>query len=545
MEPKQIKGQLIDLHNRAIYPATVVIAKGKIEQIKPSAHSGGPYIMPGFIDAHVHIESAMLTPSAFARIAVRHGTVATISDPHEIANVLGVEGVEYMIEDGLRTPFHFFFGAPSCVPATAFETAGATIGPAEIKALLDRPEVLYLAEMMNYPGVLHQDEGVMAKIAAARQAGKPIDGHAPGLRGEAAEQYFAAGITTDHECYTYEEGREKALLGVNILIREGSAAKNYQALAPLIKAFPSQIMFCSDDKHPDDLLKGHINTTAARAIQEGYDFFDVLRAACIHPIDHYRLPVGQLREGDPADFILVEDLERFTVRATFLSGACAFSDGACQWERAPVKIVNQFSAQPIKPEQLQIPEKEGAKVKAIRAHDGELITSTTLLPPKSEGGFWLCDPGQDLLKIAVCNRYKAAPVATAFITGTGIKKGAIASCVAHDSHNIIAIGADDESICRAVNLIVRHKGGISAAWEEGEKVLPLPIAGIMSEQDGEPVAKAYQEIDEYAKTLLGSTLSAPFMTLSFMGLLVIPQLKMSDLGLFDGQAFRFTEVWQA
>ncbi len=537
-----IQGQLVDLHNREIYPAEVRLLDGRISDIRRLEKAAGPYIMPGFVDAHIHIESSMLVPSEFARLAVAHGTVATVSDPHEIANVLGIEGVHYMIENGRRTPFKFNFGAPSCVPATAFETAGAGIDAAGVWSLLRMPEVKYLAEMMNYPGVLYQDKEVMAKLAAARKLGKPVDGHAPGLRGADARRYFEAGISTDHECFTYEEGLEKLQLGIKVIIREGSAAKNFNALIPLLPQFPDQIMFCSDDKHPDGLILGHINQLAARARAAGYELFDILRAACLNPVLHYGLDVGLLRPGDPADLILVENLENFTVKATYIDGILVAENGASLIERADAPVLNNFHASPKRTEAFDIPRK-GSKIRVIRALNGEIITEQFITEARIVNGFAVSAPSRDILKMAVVNRYTEAPPALAFINGFGLKQGAIASCVGHDSHNIIAVGGDSHSICRAVNLIIRHKGGISAVFQDEEMALPLPVAGIMTNADGYEVARAYKQIDNFARQKMGSPLSAPFMALSFMALLVIPSLKLGDRGLFDGSSFRFTPLF--
>ncbi|MCG8329782.1 MAG: adenine deaminase [Chitinophagales bacterium] len=537
-----LQGQVVDLHEKRIYPAEVGWQDGKIQYIKELVSAPEQYILPGFIDAHVHIESSMLVPSEFARLCVPHGTVATISDPHEIANVLGEKGVEFMIENGQRVPFHFYFGAPSCVPATAFETAGANIGPEGIKRLMSRPEIRYLAEMMNYPGVLNQDPEVMEKIKIAQSFGKPIDGHAPGLKGEAARKYMEAGISTDHECFTYEEGLNKLQLGMKVIIREGSAARNYEALIPLIKQYPDQIMFCSDDKHPDSLLEGHINQVVARGLREGYDLFDLLRAACLHPVTHYGLDVGLLRSGDAADFIVVQNLNTFEHPTTYIKGQKVAEGGKSLIAPQKIDCINKFHAQPISKEALAIPAK-AEQIRIIKAEDGELITGQFITEALIIEDKAVSDPGRDILKLVVLNRYTSSPPAFAFINGFTIQKGALASCVGHDSHNIIAVGTDDKSICRAINLIIEHKGGVSAVQNEIEKIVPLPVAGIMSDQDGYEVAEAYKNIDAFAKNDLGSSLRAPFMTLSFMALLVIPELKLSDKGLFDGKNFQFASLF--
>lgn len=539
----KLQGKLVQIEARKITPVEIEFNSGKIQSIQPiEENSSLPFIMPGFIDAHVHVESSMLVPSEFARLAVVHGTVATISDPHEIANVCGMLGVEYMIENGKQVPFHFFFGAPSCVPATPFETAGGEINADDIENLMSRSEILYLAEMMNWPGTVHRDPLVMEKIRISKKYGKPIDGHSPGLIGELAEKYVSAGPSTDHECFTYEEALGKIKLGMKISIREGSAAKNFEALIDLIDDYPDMIMFCSDDKHPDNLAISHINELAARAIAKGKDVFDVLRAACLNPIAHYSLPVGQVREGDPADFILVKDLEQFEVLATYIKGVKVAENGKTLIPLVNNEVINNFHTSLKRPEDYRL-SASGSKVRVIEALDGQLIT------PEIEGeilirdGFAESNPEKDILKITVVNRYQDAPPAVAFIKNFGLKTGAIASSVGHDSHNIIAVGIDDESICRSVNLLIEAKGGISAVSGEKEEVLPLPVGGIMSPEDGYQVAEAYTRIDRMAKEM-GSNLNSPFMTLSFMALLVIPDLKLSDKGLFDGKRFEFVEVFQ-
>ena len=547
-----VTGNLVDIPNRHIYGATLWIEEGHIKRIEANSEPVNPslpYIMPGFIDSHVHIESSMLVPSEFARLAVLHGTIGTISDPHEIANVCGVAGVEFMIENGKQTPFNFFFGAPSCVPATIFETAGAEVNEKEVDDLLARPEIYYLSEMMNFPGVLHNEAMVMAKIKSAQKHKKPVDGHAPGLRGEAAKKYIAAGISTDHECFTIEEALEKLEYGMHILIREGSAAKNFEALYPLIDSHTSHIMLCSDDKHPDSLAAGHINTICARAIAKGLDVFNVLKAACINPVKHYKLPVGVLNPGDPADFILVKDLTHFEVLSTYINGVTVAEKGISKINSVTTNAINNFNCEKIDATALAIPENEypnkNGIIPVIEALDGQLITNKLLLAGSLQSGNWVTDTQHDILKIVVVNRYHAAPIAKAFIKNFGLTHGAIASSVAHDSHNIVAVGVDDESIATTINAVIEARGGVSVvnhangANNKGASlVLPLPVAGLMSSADGFEVAAKYTAIDLAAKAL-GSKLQAPFMTLSFMALLVIPHLKLSDKGLFNGDDFNF------
>lgn len=535
-----VDGHLIDLHARTLRSVAVHVQDGVVERVEPTEDVRDRYLLPGFVDAHVHVESAMLTPSEFARAAVTHGTVATVSDPHEIANVLGVEGVEYMIADGTQVPFHFAFGAPSCVPATPFETNGATLGPDAVAALLDRDDVPYLSEMMNVPGATNRDEEVMQKIAAAEDRGKPVDGHAPGLRGDGVEAYATAGIQTDHECVEIEEAREKLEAGMKIAIREGSAAKNFDELIPLMDEAPERLMFCSDDKHPDSLVMGHIDVLARRAIDRGYDRFDVLRAACVHPVEHYDLNVGLLREGDPADFVVVDDPDALNVQRTYVEGQLVAENGATKIERVPSDVVNRFEADPIDPEAFEVTAKS-ERMRVITAVDNQLVTGEDVVDTPMENGMAVADPDRDLLKLSVVNRYESdVPPAVAFIRGFGLEEGALASSVAHDSHNVVAVGASDEALARAVNAVVRKEGGICAV-AEGTHVLPLPIGGLMSDEPYEDVARRYTRLSNFVQDELGSPMDAPFMTLSFMALLVIPQLKLSDQGLFDGEAFAFVD----
>lgn len=549
--------QLVDVYQRQIYPAKVTIANQRItgiERIDISAIDTPGYLMPGFIDSHVHIESSMLIPSEFARLAVIHGTVGTVSDPHEIANVCGMEGVQFMINNGKQVPFKFNFGAPSCVPATIFETAGAALDSKDVEALLASDDIKYLSEMMNFPGVLHGDPEVMKKIAAAHRAGKPVDGHAPGLTGALAQQYIEAGISTDHECFTLEEAVDKLSYGMKIIIREGSAAKNFEALAELMDDHSNSIMLCSDDKHPDSLVEGHINQLCARAVAKGLDLFNVLKAACINPVKHYKLDIGTLRVGDPADCIIVEDLTHFKVLQTYIDGQALLkaAPDASSASTVPLQSIiqsvsatpiNRFTCAPINETDLAVPvdsyPHQDGLIPVIEALDGQLITNRLNLAGTQSNGCWVSNTADDILKMVVVNRYNMAPVAKSFIKKFGFRTGAIASTVAHDSHNIVAVGATDAALTAAINAVIRAEGGISCVDGTGTtQVLPLPVAGLMSTEDGFAVAAKYTAIDAMAKSL-GSPLSAPFMTLSFMALLVIPHLKLSDKGLFDGDRFAF------
>jgi adenine deaminase len=545
----RIHANVVQINQRTISPGTITIAGGKIADIEYSGDAPDPqlpFALPGFVDAHVHIESSLLVPSEFARMAVVHGTVATVSDPHEIANVCGMEGIRYMIENGSTVPFHFNFGAPSCVPATTFETAGAVITAADVAALMAQPEIKYLSEVMNFPGVLAGDRDMVAKMAAAKRWNKPIDGHAPGLRGEDARRYIAAGPSTDHECFTEAEAREKLEGGMKVLIREGSAAKNFDALIPLLHEYPDRMMFCSDDKHPDSLLLGHINSLCARAVAQGVPLFHVLQAACINPVQHYGLAVGQLQPGDAADFILVKDLQHFEVAQTYIHGKSVAENGRSFIERSgPVNPINNFNCNKIEPAAVgitagQFPTRQEdgqLLIPVIEALEGQLITNKLWLPATVHNGQLVSNAKQDILKMVVVNRYRNAPVAVAFIKNFGLKSGALASSVAHDSHNIVAVGVDHASIAAAVNAVVEQRGGLSVAATSGVQILPLPVAGLMSSSDAWQVAAQYTKLDAAAKAL-GSPLAAPFMTLSFMALLVIPHLKLSDQGLFDGDRFQ-------
>ncbi|MBM7419372.1 MULTISPECIES: adenine deaminase [Chryseobacterium] len=536
-----VKANLIDVVAKDIYPAEVIILNKKIVSVKRIEESVDTYILPGFIDAHVHIESSMLVPSEFARIAVKHGTVGTISDPHEIANVLGIAGIDYMIDNAQQVPFHFYFGAPSCVPATNFETAGAVIDSNDIGDLLSRKEIVYLAEMMNFPGVIYKDEEVLKKIEFAKEHNKHIDGHAPGLMGETMKNYFDAGISTDHECFGYDEALEKLKHGVKIMIREGSAAKNFDTLIPLLKDFPEQIMFCCDDKHPDNLIESHINDHVKRALKEGHDLYNVLRAASYNVIHHYNLPIGLLQIGDNADFIEIDNIEDFNILKTYISGDLVAENNTSFIQPIKSEIINNFHCNVKQPSDFKI-KSEGEKIRIIETLDGQLITHEIHANTLNINGYAESNTGEDILKIAVVNRYKDAPVAVAFIKNFGLKDGAIASCVAHDCHNIVVVGTNDNDICKAVNAIIKAKGGISLATKTEEMVLELPIAGIMTNLPAEQIAESYIKLDRRSKEL-GSKLRAPYMSLSFMALLVIPELKLSDKGLFNGKSFEFTDVF--
>ncbi len=536
---KQIfEGWIADVVGREIFGGRFTVENGRIASVeRGDVPRDAPVYAPGFVDGHVHIESSMLPPSEFARAAVVHGTLACVSDPHEIANVLGEEGVKWMLDDAARTKFKFLFGAPSCVPATPFETAGAVFGPEEVGRLLDDPRVGYLAEVMNFPGVIGGDARMAAILQEAKKRGKPIDGHSPGVKDEGLARYLEAGITTDHECADLEEAREKVRRGMKILIREGSAARNLETLWPLLKESPESVMLCHDDAHPDDVAVGMIDRMLARAVTKGVDVMNALRAATLNPVRHYRLDVGLLQTGDRADFVELKDLKSFKVLRSFVGGECAAEHGKCLWPRLQVKAINRFEALPRTKEDFAVPAGGGQTARIIEAIDGELFTRSVAEQVRG------IDIGRDVLKIAVVNRYeKSAPVAVGFVRGFGLKQGAFASSVAHDSHNIVAVGADDAALCRAVNLVIGAKGGLSAVGPHGEAVLPLPIAGLMSDAPADEVAKAYLGLNRMVAEL-GCPMRAPYMTLSCMALPVIPELKITDKGLFDVGKFAPVPLW--
>jgi adenine deaminase len=536
-----IAGQIVEVSAGRIYAGTLHVANGHIAAIHETPGvTGLPYLLPGFVDAHVHIESSMMVPSEFARYAVTHGTVATVSDPHEIANVLGTAGVEFMVANGRQAPVKFHFGAPACVPATGFETAGATLDAAAVTDLFDRLGLRYLAEVMNFPGVLAGDADMLAKLAAARQRGLPIDGHAPGLRGERAARYAAAGPSTDHECVLLDEARDKILAGMNIMLREGSAAKNFAALHPLLTSDPTRCLFCADDLHPDALVQGHTNRLVQRAIGAGHELFNVLRAATLNPVRHYGLPVGLLRPGDPADVLVVENLVDFPIRQTYIDGQLVAEQGATRLARVPVAAPNRFGATRLHERQFAVPDR-GTLVRVIETYDGQLITGELHLRPRVVGPNLVADVANDVLKLAVVNRYAPAEPAVGFVRGFGLRQGALAASVAHDSHNLIGVGTSDAELCRAFNALVETHGGLAVVDGTRVEVLPLEVAGLMS-RDGAAVAAGYALVDQLARRL-GSPLTAPFMTLSFLALLVIPALKLSDRGLFDGRTFAFTSLY--
>ncbi|MDI3520058.1 MAG: adenine deaminase [Anaerophaga sp.] len=542
---KTISGNIIDIHRREIYAGTLFFSQGRINKIEKNNKSYSHYILPGLIDSHVHIESSMLVPSSFSRLVVPRGTIGVVTDPHEIGNVLGVKGVEYMIDDSKKTPLKCFFGAPSCVPATSLDSSGSIIDHEDVEFLLDKKEILFLSEMMNFVGVINGDKEVLRKINGAKKRKLPVDGHAPGLRGEGLRKYVSAGISTDHECFSLEEALEKIEMGMKIQIREGSAARNFEALFSLFESHPESLMLCTDDSHPDELIhEGHIDKLIKLGINKGVDIFNLLRAASLNPVMHYNLPVGLLREGDNADFIVIDHPDKFNILQTYIDGQKVFdSDRGLLFDKQSVEIVNHFVSRLVSENDFSIDVPEGAsKLKVIRCFDGELVTDA--FSKEIEGKEHLeSDTDNDILKIVVVDRYQNKPVAVGFIKGFGLKNGAIASSVAHDSHNVVAVGVEDRHIASAVNMVMEAKGGLSVSSDEYEEILPLPVGGIMSDKDGEEVAESYARIDKVAKKL-GTQLKSPFMTLSFMSLLVIPKMKLGDKGLFDGENFEFISLFE-
>lgn len=543
---QKISGNIVNIYNNSTEFGEISIFNGRIFNIKllgpvdPLAN----FIIPGFVDAHVHIESSMLTPTNFGKAAIKHGTIATVSDPHEIANVLGINGVDFMINDAKNSPLKFHFGAPSCVPATSFETSGAVINADDIDLLMQRKDIWFLSEMMNFPGVINDDKEVLLKIASAKKYNKPIDGHAPQVSGQNAIKYFNAGISTDHECSTYEEALEKLKLGVKILIREGSAAKNFETLIPLAKEYSHLMMFCSDDKHPDDLIKSHINFLVKWAVNKGIDVYSAIRMASLNPVNHYKLDVGLLKEGDQADFIEVDNLENFEVKSVYINGNL-ITDLSLKSTIILSQFPNKFSAEKLYLEDIKIEKPTSAKhINVIQVIDGQIITENSTIPlTLYDKTFeeWLLE--NNIQKLVVYNRYKESLPAVAFVKGFNIKNGALASTVAHDSHNIIAVGNADQDIIDAINRLIIEKGGICALSAQKLGIIPLPIAGLMSEKSAEEISNDYQHLNDFVKNTLECTLYAPFMTLSFLALLVIPALKLSDKGLFDSNKFEFSTIF--
>lgn len=539
---KKVEGNIVDIHTRQIYPAEIYIsAEGKIEEILPNSKKYKNFICPGFVDAHVHIESSMLTPYEFAKMVIRKGTVAIVNDPHEIANVMGIDGIQFMIEDARKATIKIYFTVPSCVPATCFDAAGSILQAEEIEKLFKTYKFVALSEMMNVPGLLNEDKDVKRKLEAAKRENLPIDGHAPGLKGKSLQTYIEAGISTDHECTTLEEALEKLKLGMKILIRDGSAVRNFEALHPLIELYPEQLMFCVDDAHPDDILEnGEIDKIVKKSLALGYDLFDVLKIASKNAIDHYRLPVGMLRKGDDADFLIVKDLKTFEVLSTYIRGRENYRKGNGSEETVENldrhSSLNCFYHLPISERELQ--KRAEGILPVIKVEEGEIVTHKYEYIIQKIRENLASDISQDILKIAYINRYRNGKPQIAFIKGIGLKQGAFATTVAHDSHNILAVSVNDKDMKKVINAIIEAKGGLAVKDEKDVHILPLPIGGIMSKESAEVVAEQYRILNEELKRM-GCKLSSPFMTLAFMSLLVVPDLKIGERGLFDYEKFNF------
>lgn len=537
----KICGNIIDIYKRKIYKGCLEINHDVIKDLYGEDNEEEKYILPGLIDSHIHIESSMLVPSRFAEAAVKHGTVAVVSDPHEIANVMGKEGVEFMIDNGKEVPLKFYFGAPSCVPATPFEESGGKIGIKEIRELMDKEEVKYMSEMMNFPGVINNEKEVIEKIKIAKEVNKPVDGHAPGIIGEKLKRYIEAGISTDHESISLAEAREKIERGMKIQIREGSAARSLDKMHYLLAEKPDRLMICSDDLHPEMLEKGHINLLVKRLLGYGYDIFDILKIVIINPVIHYGLDTGMLRKGDKADFIIIDNPEEFNVLETWINGKKVYDGKNILFESPVVRPLNNFNSTPVKADDIKLSKKKG-KVRVIDAVDGELVTGVYEWEIKERKGMLQPDTDKDILKIVVKDRYKDSDPSVAFVKGFGLKKGAFASSIAHDSHNIIAVGADDRSICRAINGVIEMAGGLVVSDQDKCSDIPLEIGGIMADVPCGTMAERYDKLTNIVQNM-GCQLKSPFMTLSFMALLVIPELKLGDRGLFDVNKFEFVDLY--
>ena len=528
-----LRGNVVDVERGEIYPGEVLIEGSRIKEVREVGGRFSRYLLPGLIDAHIHIESSMLVPSRFAEAAVAHGTVAVVADPHEIANVLGITGVEYMIRDSKRVPLKFYFTAPSCVPATPYETSGAKLGAEEVARLLAMEEVVALGEVMNYPAVVAREPETMAKIQAARRLGKPIDGHCPKLGGDALRRYVSAGISTEHECTSLEEAEEKARLGMKIMLREGSSAKNLKALA----GFRGKAFLVSDDLHAGDLLRGHVNFLLRRAVEEGIDPIEAVRMVSLNPAEHYRLGVGMLRPGDPADLVVVDNLRSFSCLECYINGKLVAKGGRVLFKASPLPGKSTIRASHKSPEDFKIIARRASRLRVIKVMPGEIVTEEDSV--SAAAGEVKPMPEKDVLKLAVVERYGGERVAVALVRGFGIEGGAVASSIAHDSHNIIAVGADDADLAAAVNRVIDMQGGI-AVVSGGELLasLPLPVAGLMSIESAGWVAERGEQVDRRIREL-GCSLEAPVMTLSFLALPVIPKLRLTDRGLFDVERFEF------
>ena len=549
-------GRVLNIFTREITEAPVALLGSAIAGVGKGCSRGeevldlgGGVVIPGLIDAHIHIESTLLLPAHFAAAVLPHGTAAVISDPHEIANVLGEAGVAFFMEAAENLPVDIYFMAPSCVPSTDMETAGGDLAPEQVERLLDHPRVLGLAEMMNFPGVINGDAAVAAKIAAAQRRNMPVDGHLPGVGGGELQAYIGAGISTDHECVSAAEALEKVSLGMKVIIREGSAARNLAALLPAVKTAGSRhFMLCSDDREAAELLSaGHMDEILRRAVALGCDPLDAVEMATLNPALHYGLSRrGAVAPGYRADLVVVDNLEDFKVKLVIKDGRVVAREGRLTAGLAhhPVdeSVLETVRLQrPLQAADFEIRAAHGA-MPVMGLLPGQIITEKLMLEPlRSDTGAVRADPGRDLIKLAVVERHRrSGRVAAGLVKGLGLRRGAIASSVAHDSHNIIAAGVEEAAMAAAVNELARAGGGFVAV-DGGSRVLsllPLPVAGLISPEPAERVAAALEEVTCAARSL-GAAPQNPFLTLSFLALPVIPHLKITDRGLFDVDAFSF------
>jgi len=553
-----LHGSLVNVYSGNISESYIGVKDGRIIYVggKPiratkNLDVGSKFILPAYIDGHVHIESSLVTPSQFALAAIPRGTCCVVADPHEIANVCGVEGIKYMIEDSARTPLKIYFMIPSCVPATNLETSGAKIGLKEIEELKGLKQILGLGEVMNFPGVIKGEEEVMAKIRACE--GMVIDGHAPGLRGEELCAYIAAGVMSDHESVTAEEAMEKISLGMWVMIREGSTAKNLSELAAIVsKGCPERVMLVTDDQHADDLLaEGHLDHVLRRAVEEGIDPVDAVRMVTVKPAEYFGLRrLGGVSPGKCADMVIVDDLKEFKAEMVFIDGRIVAKEGKYLGSvgRSIVKkeVEKTVHIGELLPADLKVIHRgpEGkVETRVIEVVPDQIITNEMLCELPVENGEVLPDLEKDIVKICVVERHReTGRIGKGFVKGFGLKEGALASTVAHDSHNIIAMGVSDDEICRAVNRLREINGGLVAVnGNEVKSELPLPIAGLMSDRGVEFVAERMDELNKSASDL-GCHLRSPFMALSFLALPVIPKLKITDLGLVDVEQMKVVDL---
>ncbi len=540
----ELKVNFVDFYDKQIYPALINFDE-KINFIKKIDEKCSNLIIPGLIESHIHIESSMLTPSRFAQVAVTHGTTAIVADPHEIANVLGLDGINFMRDDAKKTPVKIFFTAPSCVPATKFETSGAIIDSEKINLLLEEKDIVALGEMMNFYGVIHSDSEVMKKIKFAHKYKKPVDGHCPKLTGEKLNKYIKAGILTDHECTTLVEAEEKLGKGMKIMIKQGSYAKNLENIYPLAFKNSDFCFLASDDLEADDLLKGHMNLKLKEIVNLGINPFDAIRMSTFNPARHYNLNVGLLKSGDPADFVILNNLRDFNVLETYINGKLVAKDGKALFELPEVKKMNFFDIKQKNVNDFKINsnKKNGViKVHVIGLVENQIITKKLIETLKVDNYEILPDLGKDILRIAVAERYGNNNLALGFIKGFMLKEGAIASSVAHDSHNIISIGFEKNDITRAINTVIEMRGGLTLVRNNQVLIrIALPIAGLMSDKPAEDIVKKLNRFYLILKAL-GCTLNSPLMILSFMSLPVVPELKLTDRGLFDVEKFGFINL---